>query len=398
MRLAPFPTWAASLIVALLLCMSAPRDAHAYAWMIRHGYTGCLPCHADPSGSGPLTAYGRAQSEILLSSRYGPASEEASPIAGPLWGAVHLPDDVRLGGDFRGAFLNSRQENGPINQRFILMRSDLYGDVKVWRLRAAGSLGYSQTGALDAAITRRPTDNLVSRDHWLGFELDEDGSWLARAGRMAIPFGLRNIEHTLWVRSTTRTDLLDGQQHGLALSVSKDWIRAEVMAILGNYQLRPDEFRERGYSAYVEFAPIKGLAAGLSSLLTRAQRDFRFRVTDYRQAHGLFARYVPATPLVFLAEGDWLYQSLTNNGHRAGYAAVIQGDWEPTQGFHVVFAGEAKNEGGPGEPSSYGAWASAVWFFMPHADVRVDNIFQTIGGASGDTSVFTVLAQLHVYL
>ena len=53
----------------------APQ-VQAYPWMIRHEYTACATCHTDPSGAGLLTAYGRAQSSILLSSHYRQTSDE----------------------------------------------------------------------------------------------------------------------------------------------------------------------------------------------------------------------------------------------------------------------------------------------------------------------------------
>jgi hypothetical protein len=105
-----------------------------------------------------------------------------------------------------------------------------------------------------------------------------------------------------------------------------------------------------------------------------------------------------------LAEGDWIYQSLTWNGHRSGFATFLQADYEPAQGFHVMVTGEAMNGGTAGEPSSYDAWLSGVWFFLPHMDLRFDGVYSTLGmppapGApSGHTSVTTWLAQLHVFL
>jgi len=390
---------AASIAVFVLIWLGAASRASAYTWMIRHGYTGCTTCHTDPSGAGALTAYGRAQSDLLLRSQYDEQpSEEASPAAGFLWGAITLPDELRLGGDLREGYLIAKSDVGPVTQRTILMRADLYGDIKLGRFRMAGSLGYSPVGALDAAITRSPTDNVVSRDHWLGFELDEEGAWLARAGRMSLPFGIRNIEHTLWVRTLTRTDLQDDGQHGVALSVSKDWIRGEVMGILGNYQLHPDDYRERGYSAYVEVAPTTHLAVGLSSLFTRARRDVYFRVTDYRQAHGLFLRYAPVQPLVVLAEADLVYQSLTWSGHRGGFAALLQTDWEAVQGVHFMLTGEAKNNGGVDEPPSFAGWFTAAWFFGRHVDLRLDDIYQRIGNVQGDTDAFSLLLQFHAFL
>ena len=244
----------------------------------------------------------------------------------------------------------------------------------------------------------QPADNLITREHWIGAELDEDGAWLVRAGRIALPFGIRTVEHTLWVRDLTRTDVVDDQQHGVALSVSKDWIRGEFMAIAGNYQLHPDAYRERGYSAYVEMAPSTRFAFGVSSLFTRAERDVYLRYTDYRQAHGLFARYSPASSLVLLAEGDWLYQSLTWNGHRGGFAMFAQADWEPSQGFHFMLTGEAKNDGNKDEPASFAGWISTAWFFGRHVDLRIDDIYQRLGSKSGGTDAFSLIFQLHVFL
>jgi hypothetical protein len=397
--------WVVSVAIALVFVFAASK-AGAYPWMIRHGYTGCTPCHTDPSGgAGALTEYGRAQSDLLLRMRYGQTSEsgEADRSAALLW-AIPMPEEVRVGGDFREAFLSNHVDPSPVQQQFITMRADVYGDIKVGRFRAAGSLGYVPQGDRAAALTRSPTDNLISREHWVGVELDDEGAWLLRAGRITLPYGIRMIEHTLWARALTRTDLDATQEDGVSMYFAKEKVRAEFMGILGNFQTRPDEFRERGYSAYAEYAPTTTLAVGASSLATRATRDVVYGVTDYRYANGPFARYSPVEPLVLFAEADWVYQSLTWNGHRSGYAAFVQADYEPMQGYHLMLTGEAMNGGSSGEPSSFDGWISAVWFFLPHMDLRVDGIHSSIGtpstGAtpSSHVSVTTWLAQFHVFL
>ncbi len=55
------------------------RPASAYPWMIRHEYQGCVPCHADPSGAGLITEYGRAMGENILRSRYGSKPPDEPP-------------------------------------------------------------------------------------------------------------------------------------------------------------------------------------------------------------------------------------------------------------------------------------------------------------------------------
>jgi hypothetical protein len=390
--------WALSLAMGVLVLLVS-SSASAYPWMIRHGYTGCTPCHTDPSGgAGVLTPYGRAQSDLLLRARYGDSSEEASPTSGTAWGLVHTVDALRLGGDFREAYFSLKPEGGAPTQTLITMRADMTADVNVDHLRAAGSIGYAPQGALAAALTTAPSGNVVSREHWLGWQMDAEGAFLVRAGRMAVPFGIRNVEHTLWVRSLTRTDFNDTQQYGAALAWAMDRFRGEVMGIAGNLQIHPDDYRERGYSTYIEWAPVNTVALGASSQFTRATRDIIYNVTDYRQAHGLFARVSPYPQLVLMAEGDWVYQSLTWNGHRGGYAGLLQADVEPLQGVHFMGTLEAMNGGSAGEPSSFGGWLSGVWFFAPHCDVRFDGIYQTLGSPAGTTDVWVWLVQGHVFL
>jgi hypothetical protein len=395
---------AVALSIGLFLSLLAP-SAFAYPWMIRHGYTGCQPCHTDPSGgAGALTEYGRAQGVLLMTMRYGDKSEEAPKTAGFLWGELQPPGELRILGDFREALLSTQAANAPLVQQFITMQADLTADIKIGRFRAAGNLAYAPTGALAASLTSNPSDNLISREHWLGLELDDEGSWLVRAGRLTVPFGLRVVEHNMWVRMLTRTDINDTQQYGLAVSVSKDSFRGEIMGIAGDFQVHPDDFRERGYAGYFEYAPTTTLALGVSSMFTRATRDIVYGVTDYRASNGVFARYAPVPELALLAEADSVYQSLTWNGHRGGYAAMLQADYEAAQGFHVMLTAEGMNSGQSGEPASGEAWFSAMWFFLPHLDLRIDTIFTSAGVPATATipasyaNATTWLAQIHGYL
>ena len=95
---------AVTLIVLALTALSLfwGGTASAYPWMIRHPYSGCVPCHADPTGSGLLTPYGRALSEQVLRTRYGKVSPEDQGELGQfMWNAVTLPDWLLMGASFR---------------------------------------------------------------------------------------------------------------------------------------------------------------------------------------------------------------------------------------------------------------------------------------------------------
>jgi hypothetical protein len=388
--------------VVALATLLLPAIAHAYPWMIRHGYSACAMCHLDPSGGSVVTEYGRAQGDLLLRTPFGrkggAEEEEASPTAGFLWGAVKTPDWLLLGGTFRSLLENTRSAGSPSTTRLIAMQSDLRAGISTSRIKAYASLGFQHEGGRPAALTHGTGDNAVSREHWIGISMGDE-SMLLRAGRMELPFGLRVIEHTLWVRQATRTDINDQQQHGLAFAYTSDTFRAEAMAILGNYQMRPDDYRERGYSAFAEYAVSPKAALGVTSLFTSAKRDVVELITRRRQAHGVFARVVPAKPLVVMLEMDLLLDSLVDEPIRSGSASMLQADWEVVQGVHLMATGEVLHEAQLGAGTSVGGWASFAWFFAPHLDFRVDAIQQSRASASGTTiSATSLLAQFHAWL
>jgi len=399
-------TLALTVVMATVVFSSlfVPSRAHAYSWMIRHGYTNCATCHVDPSGGSLLTPYGRAQGVLLMTSRYGATDDEAAVKQGELlFGAFDVPAALQLGGDVRGALLATSIGGGPVEGRGILMQADLQAGVRLDRFRAAGSLGFAAAGAFAASVVGNDEARMVSRTHWLGVALGADDEFLLRAGRINVPYGVRTIEHTAWIRKDTRSDINVSQQHGVALSYNGTAWRGEVMAILGNYQISPDAYRERGYSAYIELTPSEHIAFGVSSLVTHANTDLQLQTALWRQAHGAFVRYSPVQWLVLLAEADFLMYSQPE--HNAfGVSVWTQADFEPTQGLHLIATVEGSDRDAGTQGLSMGGWAGVAWFFLPHVDVRIDGVLQSVAipGAPGSSALRvtaeSVIAQLHVYL
>lgn len=391
-----------SLLLPLIVVLFVPARAEAYSWMIRHAYTGCPVCHADPSGGETLTPYGRAQSDLLLRMRYdGKKAEEAEPskASGFLWFA-DLPPPVMLGGSLRGATIVN-----DAGFRAFPMQMDLYGQLRFGSFFFGGSVGAARVAA--GVVHSRPAQltanqgeqfNLISRNFYLGMDFAE--KFTARVGRLNLPFGVRVAEHTLWAREATRTDRESDQQWGAALAYNSEDVRGEIMGIAGNYQINPDEFRERGYSFYIELMVASRAALGVSSLYTLARRDRLTLETNVaRGAHGLFTRIAIADPLALLGEVDLL----TDSTKSLGYTGFLQGDYEFIQGLHGLLTLEMLDGGqlksaelenvpkssGQGKPG-FGGWLSAQWFFLPHMDVRVDGILRPEG--------FTLFTQLHAFL
>jgi hypothetical protein len=385
-------------------------NAHAYAWMIRHGFAECGGCHVDPMGGETLTGMGRVTGETLLSSTYGePTPNDAAMF---LYG-VPEPDNVRLGGSFRALSIYDFDTNNP---RLFPMQMDFYGAAFFGNFILAGSIGVSRASnryehSSKAKLFGDIEDEGfigVSRNHWLGYRFSDQ--LMLRAGRINLPFGIRTPDHTMWARAETLTDRESDQQHGLSIVYSDHKLRGELMGSAGNFQM-PSEFRAYGYSGYLEYSVDTDLALGISSMLLYSQKEpltVRDDITAYqrdvlRTAHGVTARYVPFEMLVFLAEADMLKKT----GSGIGYTGFGTADLEPVQGLHFALTGEVLNRGkpdvevledsdravdGPGRGDTrFGLWSTINWFLLPHLDLRVDLVTRQRRATMLQT-------QLHFYL
>jgi hypothetical protein len=403
----------ATLAVVFFSITLWPGRADAYPWMIRHEYNNCIACHVDPSGGGLLTPYGRGQSQVLLSTKY--SNEEVNPGKFIFFaGFAELPNSVNLGAWFRTGYIKRQNDKPGGADNLVAMRYDFQGQVTVDKVKFNLSLGltprdeaapYTQL----AWITRRqgplgpdgpivPKEvQVVSREHWIGYDVSD--AIMLRAGRINVPFGLRNFEHNSWVRSSTQTDYNTGQQHGVTASYGDEHVRGEVMAILGNYQIAPDDYRQRGYAGYVEFAVGQYQAIGFSSLMTYQALDAGKAVSVFRQAHGPYTRYTITKPVVLLAELDITSNSYKDLPTYVGWTGFAQLDIEPIQGIHILGTGEFLRNGVDkysNESTNYGLWGGLWWFPVPHLDVRFDVIRRF--GPDISPATTTLLAQLHVYL
>jgi hypothetical protein len=372
-----------------------PRRAEAYAWMISHGYAGCATCHLDPSGAGLLNEFGREEAADTLRSHYG---SDPAPVE-PFFGLWKNPDWLLTGGSFRDGLFFMKAGSAPYAQQNILMQADLRLGIDAGRWRAAGSLGVLANGDFPASVVTSNGASLVAREYWLGYTFENDAV-LVRAGRINVPFGIRSIEHTLFVRQATQTDINDTQEHGLALAARGRGFRGELMAIAGNYQESPDAYRQRGYSAYLEWTPDSHYAFGVSSLVTYAKEDVLLRAANLRQAHGLTLRAAPVEKLVFLGEADYVGEELSGQPHWNGLATMVQADFEPWQGLHFIGTGETYGSGQPGTYTSWSLWGSVAWFFFSHLDIRFDYVHQSLSTPppEGRIPIETYLVQLHLFL
>jgi hypothetical protein len=391
----------------LLVLLGFPTVSAAFPWMVKHNYGSCAACHVDPSGAGQLSPYGRAQAHNILQWRLTKPAKEEEEVpksANFLW-FLEMPEALNLSGNLRGGALIN--PGSPV--RPLIMAGDLYATVNLSRFVFHGSGGFGIRNSIGPAIVAPACDpvaspnqcgpSFVSREHWLGVKFADDAV-LVRAGRMFLPFGLRNNEHTMLIRASTQTDINVNQQVGLSVSYNSETLRGEIMGIAGNFSIGPDEFRERGYSAYAEYAFSPTAYLGISSLITFAKYGLtNDSLPTTRHAHGLFARIATSETFAILAEANFLAWQTPVTVDRIGFASMLQADFEPMKGLHLIGSVEAGHKGNNERGPSLGAWLSVSWYPLPHLEVRVDNVLTKTSVAGLDSSFsYSLIAQLHVFL
>ena len=198
--------------------LAAP--AWAFPWMVKHSYGSCATCHVDPSGSGQLTAYGRAQADVLVRWRTQPRKdeEEVPPSANFLW-FLELPELINLSGNLRGGALIRKSGAAPVAVAPVIMATDLYATLNLGPFVAHVTTGlgtyssrallYSGPAAIaplcDPASGNPCGVQWVAREYWAGVKFADDAV-MVRAGRVNInTFG-------------SNLDTLLGVYRGLALS------------------------------------------------------------------------------------------------------------------------------------------------------------------------------------
>lgn len=377
------------------LLLLLPTASTAYPWMVKSGITSCAACHVDPSGAGQLTRFGRTEAEALV--RWRPAGVAPAPRNENFLWFAELPAWLNLSGNVRFGALVQPGAARPVVP--LEMASDLSATVS-WadRVMAHGTVGFGRrdvvapaivTPACEPAAVGECGPSLLARAWWLGVRPGE-GAVLVRAGRLPLPFGLRNNEHNAWVRSLTLTDTNVHQKLGAAISLLAGGLRVEVMGIAGATLRSADE---AGYSALAEWRLAPTTTLGLSSLF--ASRPTASGVPNGRHAHGAFLRAALLPSLVLLAEADVL--AAAGVDERVGYAAFVQGDYEPVQGLHLMLTAESAHRGeGLQRGPSFGGWVSAAWYFFSHFELRVDALVRRVDALT--PLAFSLVAQLHLFL
>ena len=222
------PAWLLAALWIALVSLSFTRSAAAYPQYVFKGYGDCNACHHSPTGGGLLTHWGRASLDPTWGGTLQDVWGHADLSSPPPTLAVDLGADVRLLG------LVGTDSDGPVGPVVVPMLTELGGAAAWQHWTAYGAVTARNIGT---------TYLLASREHWLEYSFD--GNLQLRAGRMVLPFGIRQPDHTQYARSDFAFDKWD-QSYGLELDWhGTDWTLF-ANGFVGDLSGRPSDRQERG--------------------------------------------------------------------------------------------------------------------------------------------------------
>lgn len=264
-------------VVGALLSLSS--RAQAYPQFALKGYGDCGDCHHSPTGGGLPNSWGRQ----AVDASFGKDTSS-------WWGHSDLNGSesglkLDLGADARFLPLVSSDGDATI-ATFIPMLTEV-----------GGAFGYGDWVAYGTLTARNtagsgPPVLLASREHWLEYKFDAHMD--LRAGCMVLPFGIRQPDHTEYVRADFGFQMWDQ-----SYSLEFDWRTAEwslfASAFAGDLTGQPSARQDRGGTATFTHALGAGTTLGLSLLGSVSS-------ADRRVAASLFTRTVLVGPTYALAE------------------------------------------------------------------------------------------------
>jgi hypothetical protein len=192
--------------------------------------------------------------------------------------------------------------------------------------------------------------------------------WTLRTARLVMPYGMPVPKHHLFYRDVTRSQR--EVRKGTLLPRSALSMRSDPLAIVIEHKQTSDRYRERGYAAYAEYALRPRVVVGLSGLITLSNAD-RLTFEQEKTWHKAESVYVRArVGRTFSVQSELELSQTSRRAMRQ--AAVLQLDYEPRRGLHLMCSGElghrlyAEND--------VGAWMTVDWLMSPHFEARFDAI------------------------
>ena len=294
MQLMPRIALAAAVAALCLLAMTG--DARAYPQLqMSSGSARCSLCHFAPAGGGLLNDWGRMEAADTLS-RGGDGEF--------LYGAWEPPSFVQLGGDFRGVLGVKDADAAELDYLAFPMQADLYA-----RFRLADAWSLAVTAGIRGAARNRdssPASRFGSREHYLMYQPESTGLYV-RAGKFFAPYGLRQVDHTMYARRFLGFYAWEETYNLSAGILESDW-ELHATAFAPDPYVQGGEGPYGGAAMYERRALDDTLAYGVQTKVELGDLSSRYIV-------GAVAKYyAESADLMLMAESDLALETFDADG------------------------------------------------------------------------------------
>ncbi|HEX5060713.1 MAG TPA: hypothetical protein VFV99_15195 [Kofleriaceae bacterium] len=363
------------LIIVVALAIAGGR-ANAYPQFQLSKDQTCTSCHLSPSGGGLLNENGANVAEAMSMFGQNPAF---------MYGAIETPDWLSLGGDLRGqwGYLQAPQ-------RYLIgfpMQLDAYAAATKNNFSLHATVGYRTHQEGNEALT-----TVWARELYGMWQSEPGSSYglFARVGQFMPVFGLRWVEHPLYVRRYGGTPLFSETP---AVSVSY---------ITGQYEVHATGFTKNplydpvrlssGGALYGEYRLGEHTQIGAGGMYEH--QDWEYKLRGELTAK----QYLPGPDLLLQAEVQLINPHVSGYGYR-GLASVLMATYFMPKGVMIDAAWQHYDENlRIKDLDRDGFDLNVHWFATSHIELILANQVEFMAfGKGGPTGAYSFL-QLHYRL
>jgi hypothetical protein len=232
----------------------APSSAAAYPQLAFKGSGNCGDCHHGAAGGGLANRWGRESLDVSFD-----AGGSIGPLNDELASSADTPTELKvdLGADVRLLPLFGSDGDGSLGPTVVPMLAELGGALSAGSWLVYGTLTPRKLEGSGAPFVA------FSREHWLGYRAS--AQLQIRLGRMVLPFGLRQPDHTQYVREDFGFDKYD-QSYSVEVDFTGDEWSFYGNVFAGDLTNEPSPRQDRGLVLSAVRELEAGSALGLSVL------------------------------------------------------------------------------------------------------------------------------------
>jgi hypothetical protein len=265
---------------------------------------------------------------------------------------------------------------------FVPMLLEVGGVLAYGRLLAYASVGPRRAEAPGIPYS------VLSREHWLQFRFTDQLS--VRGGRMVLPFGIRQPDHTAYTRTGMGLGYY-GQSYGGELDYITERMAVQVAGFGGDFTQQAAGLREAGVAGSITFNVDGRASIGMSGLYGNSD------LVD-RIAGAWFARIRLVGASYLMAELDAQHRTTPGLVAPDSLATFARLGWFVLESLDVFLEHGLRIEKswrtGANDNSQSRYIAGASWWVVPWVELAPQVRLETWP----DTGVYTAgLFQLHIY-